>query len=243
METAVRRILLPALAMALAGLPVAAASGDRHRVTGSQVNVRAEPGLTASILGRIQRDQEVVELAEHEAWVQIALTDGRHGWVHRSLLYELPPAPVPAPVATLPQADRRAVPALPAAPALPSIAAAIEPLPAVAQAEAAPAGAAIRAAMAIDPDSVQAFRGRLDYLNKRALMVAGIALFEDVRPVGGGVIQVSTTDAWSAMPPSGQQSYLNTLLDQWSAAKADGGPAGVVIVDPAGAVLMHKTKQ
>ena len=48
--------------------------------------------------------------------------------------------------------------------------------------------------------------------------VAGVDLFTEVEPLGGGAVQVGATDAWSSIPPAGQQSYANTLLDRWAAA-------------------------
>ncbi|MEM7045709.1 MAG: hypothetical protein AAF543_23095, partial [Pseudomonadota bacterium] len=76
----------------------------------------------------------------------------------------------------------------------------------------------------------------------RAWSVAGIKLFSEIEPIGGGVVQVKTTEDWFEVPKIGQTSYLNTLVDRWSSAKADGAPAGVMLVDPKGDLLMHQTK-
>jgi hypothetical protein len=94
----------------------------------------------------------------------------------------------------------------------------------------------------IDLDAMEQFRDSVSYLNSRAWSVAGIKLFSEIEPVGGGVVQVKTTKDWFEVPKIGQTSYLNTLVDRWSSAKADGAPAGVMLVDPRGDLLMHQTK-
>lgn len=94
----------------------------------------------------------------------------------------------------------------------------------------------------IDIEAMEHFRDSVSYLNSRAWSVAGIKLFSEIEPVGGGIVQVKTTDDWFEVPKIGQTSYLNTLVDRWSSAKADGAPAGVMLVDPKGDLLMHQTK-
>jgi len=86
------------------------------------------------------------------------------------------------------------------------------------------------------------FRQSVDYLNSRALSVAGVDLFTAVEPAGNGVVQVAATEAWSSIPPGGQQSYANTLLDRWAAARGYGGPVSVQIVDSSGEVLLERTR-
>jgi len=94
----------------------------------------------------------------------------------------------------------------------------------------------------VDPEAMETFRDSVSYLNNRAWSVAGIKLFSEIEPVGGGVVQVKTTDDWFEVPEIGQKSYLNTLLDRWFIAKDDGGPAGIMLVDAKGDLLMHQTK-
>ncbi len=94
----------------------------------------------------------------------------------------------------------------------------------------------------VDLEAMEAFRDSVSYLNNRAWSVAGIKLFSEIEPIGGGVVQVKTTDEWFEVPKIGQKSYLKTLLDRWSSAKADGGPAGIMLVDTKGDLLMHKSK-
>ncbi len=94
----------------------------------------------------------------------------------------------------------------------------------------------------IDLEAMEHFRDSVSYLNSRAWSVAKIKLFSEIEPIGGGVVQVKTTDDWFEVPKIGQTSYLNTLVDRWSSAKADGAPAGVMLVDPKGSLLMHQTK-
>ncbi len=245
----------------LAGGAAVAGEGARLRVIGSNVNLRAEPGLTAPVLGRVQQDQTVVEQTRQGAWLLVAIDGGagRQGWIHSSRLQPLAPTPVVIAADAKPPVAADDAPAPAAAPEAPAPApaplpAAVEPAPAAADDQPAfdpkalPAEAEIAvpvaagAAGAVDPARVENFRKTLAFLNQRALTVAGIELFDQVAPVGAGTVQVSTTEAWAKVPPTGQRSYLNTLLDQWAAAKADGGPAGVVLVDAAGMVLMEKTK-
>jgi hypothetical protein len=94
----------------------------------------------------------------------------------------------------------------------------------------------------IDVEAMEHFRDSVSYLNTRAWSVAGIKLFSEIEPIGGGVVQVKTTSEWFDVPEIGQASYLNTLVDRWASAKADGAPAGVMLVDPKGDLLMHKSK-
>lgn len=94
----------------------------------------------------------------------------------------------------------------------------------------------------VDVEAMEHFRDSVSYLNSRAWSVAGIKLFAEIEPIGGGVVQVKTTEEWFDVPKIGQTSYLNTLVDRWSTAKADGAPAGVMLVDPKGDLLMHQTK-
>jgi hypothetical protein len=86
------------------------------------------------------------------------------------------------------------------------------------------------------------FRETVGYLNRRALALAGTDLFAEVKPGPGGVMQVVATENWSTLPPAGRQSYANTLLDRWAAAKVSAGPVVLQILDPSGEVVMEKTK-
>jgi hypothetical protein len=122
-----------------------------------------------------------------------------------------------------------------------------EALPAVGQPAAPTTGAPATIEPAAAPPHDEAaelarFRASVDYLNSRALSVAGVDLFTDVEPAGNGVVQVAATEAWSSIPPGGQQSYANTLLDRWAAARGAGGPVSVQIVDPNGQVLLESTR-
>ena len=95
---------------------------------------------------------------------------------------------------------------------------------------------------AVDAAELARFRDSVDYLNSRSSSVAGVNLFNGVEAVGDGVVQVGATDAWSSIPPGGQQSYANTLVDRWAAARGYSGPATVQIVGPDGKVLLETKK-
>ncbi|MGH6912433.1 MAG: hypothetical protein ACREH3_01845, partial [Geminicoccales bacterium] len=96
-------------------------------------------------------------------------------------------------------------------------------------------------AVAEHAGGLEQFRETVQYLNGRALQVAGVDLFTEVEAVAGDTVQVGTTAAWASMPAAGQESYLNTLLDRWLAARG-GGPASVRIVDPGGRVVLEKSR-
>jgi Bacterial SH3 domain len=113
--------------------------------------------------------------------------------------------------------------------------AATAPEPAAVAPAAGPADAA-------DAADLARFRDSVDYLNSRSTSVAGADLFDGVQAVGDGVVQVGATDAWSSIPPAGQQSYANTLLDRWAAARGYSGPVAVQIVDANGKVLLETKK-
>lgn len=95
---------------------------------------------------------------------------------------------------------------------------------------------------AAEPKGLRRFRETVDYLNGRALQVAGIDLFTGVEPGGDGVVQVATTAAWSKMPPTGQESYANTLLDHWMTAQGRSRPATVQIIGPTGEMLFERAQ-
>jgi SH3-like domain-containing protein len=87
---------------------------------------------------------------------------------------------------------------------------------------------------------IEQFRESVSYLNSRAVQVAGIELFTGVEAISGDVVRVHATDAWTTVPHAGQQSFLNTLLNRWLAAKG-GGPASVQIANELGEVVVEKT--
>lgn len=161
-------------------------------------------------------------------------------------------APPATPAAAPPAAPAAAPPAGPAAESAdmaaapagepPSPAPPTGPAPPVQAAIVAPASIEPAAAAATDPADLQRFRESVNYLNSRALSVAGVDLFTEVEAVGGGVVQVAATEAWSTIPPAGQQSYANTLLDRWAAARGGSGPVTVQIVDQTGAVLLESSR-
>jgi hypothetical protein len=213
-------------ALLLLGGLALAATGDALIVTGDGVNVRAAPSGDAAIRMRVHSGQQVIELQREGSWVraEIAGTDGQEGWIHSSLLAapveppesgeaDAPAAPEPAPAAT-------------AAAQEPPVPLPIEPA----------------AGQAGELGELARFRETVSYLNERAAMLAGAELFAEVEPGPEGAMRVVATDAWSDLAPAGRQSYANTLLDRWAAAKDSAGPAVLQIVDPSGEVVMEKTR-
>lgn len=243
-----------AVALLAAG-SVWAAGGDPLVVTGDGVNVRNGPGTQNRIVMRVYRNREVVEIGREGDWVrvEIAGTGGREGWIHGSLL---------ASPGSLGAAGRQAAVTperQPAADPLPTVGAAPEPAETagVREGRPAPSGedtpvAGMRpdqggglvepaAGPAANQAEVNRFRESVSYLNSRALQVAGVGLFTDVEAVDQQTVAVGITEAWQTVPPAGQRSYLNTLVDRWSAANGGDSPVNVRIIDPKGQVLVEQS--
>jgi Bacterial SH3 domain len=217
------RSLLAGFALMLLGAAALAATGDLLVVTGDFVNVRAGPSGDAPVLMRVHSDQQVVELQREGSWVraEIAGTDGEEGWIHSSLLAPLRPAPpeVEPPAPEAPRGEQRPPQA--------------EDVPLMIEPAAGPNG---------DLGEIARFRETVSYLNERAATLAGAELFAKVEPGPEGAMRVVATETWSSLPPAGRQSYANTLLDRWAAAKESAGPAILQIVDSSGEVVMEKTR-
>jgi Bacterial SH3 domain len=184
----------------------------------------------------------------------------------RTVAPATPPA-APAPAAVPPEALPPAEPAEPAAPPAAGPAEPVAPLAAGPAEEAPPdtpelAATAPEPALAaaptpeplppdaitpgagsdIEPGDLQRFRDSVAYLNSRSMSVAGVDLFTEVEPLGGGAVQVGATAAWASIPPAGQRSYANALLDRWAAATGRADQVSVQIVDQGGQVLMEESK-
>jgi Bacterial SH3 domain len=241
-----RQLALFAACLLLGG-PALGAAGDVLTVTGNNVNVRTGPGVDHAVSRQVDRDQRVVEIAREGDWVRAEITGaaGAEGWIHASLLtLEVPAAPAAAEPAA-PPADEaaEAQPAEPPGTATGAGATSSAPLAERAPDPAAPpASIAPGAAPEVAAVDLQRFRDSVEYLNSRAVAVAGADLFTEVEPLGGGAVQVGATDAWATLAPAGQRSYASTLLDRWSAATGHAGAVRVQIVDKAGQVLMEESK-
>jgi hypothetical protein len=224
-DKTMRRAGLGALVLALLlAAPAQAATGDALIVQGDGVNVRAAPSGDAPVRMRVHRHQQVIELQREGPWVraEIAGTDGEEGWIHGSLLALAGGEPLP----DGPEAAEAPAAAAPERPSTDVVPLQVEP--------------------AAGPDrglgELAQFRETVSYLNRRALALAGTDLFAEVKPGPGGVMQVVATENWSDLPPAGRQSYANTLLDRWAAAKVSAGPVVLQILDPSGEVVMEKTQ-
>lgn len=80
------------LALTLAGQPVplSAAPGDTHRVTADLANLRAGPSNDATVRGRVEQGDEVIELREERGWLGVRVLDtGEEGWIYGDLLERL----------------------------------------------------------------------------------------------------------------------------------------------------------
>ena len=237
-----RQIAFAFAASLLLGGPALGAPGDVLIVTGSDVNVRAGPGLDQSVTRQVDGGQRLIEIEREGDWVhaEIVGPEGARGWVHDSLVVLEAPAE-PEAAAPAQETDDSEAPVEPqeelAGPAenvpAPLRETATEP-PAESIAPAAPP--------ATEPVDLQRFRDSVDYLNSRAQAVAGADLFTEVEPLGDGAVQVGATEAWTTLSPAGQRSYANTLLDRWAAASGRADHVTVQIVDDRGQVLMEESK-
>jgi hypothetical protein len=223
-----RQALCMAAVLALAAGHALAATGDALIVTGDNVNVRSGPSNDAAVRMRVNRNQQVIELQREGRWVraEIAGTNGQEGWIHSSLL-AMPERDQPPELGDEPDTDATAEPSQ-AAIERPSTE---QVVPLQVEPAAGPGGLG----------EIAQFRETVSYLNKRAVALAGADLFAEVKPGPGGEARVVATEDWSALPPASRQSYANTLLDRWVAAKASPGPAVLQILDGNGEVLMEKT--
>ena len=250
---------------------VVAAPGDAWEIAGNRVNFRSGPTTASKVQRQLNDGQMVIEHDRRDDWIEVALPAlaGVRGWVHASLLRRRasPPPPKQETVGTAPPRtfeipDEAALldemrnyvvrhARMPKEAMKPKVGQSgrviIGPVPIRKPGDQSRVPtelvlASSKYEVGVDADIVEAFRDSVSYLNSRAWSVAGIKLFSEIEPLGGGVIQVVTTNAWSTVPTTGQKSYLNTLLDRWSSAKADGGPASVMLVDSFGKLLMHQTK-
>jgi uncharacterized protein YraI len=229
-----------------------AAEGDRLSVSKQNVNVRSGPSTNAEILLTINAGEAIVEIATKGDWVFVDFTNlGKRGWIYGPLLD--PPGTVPATPATAPTTTTAAAPAQPqAAPSSSQSAAAIPAASTDAgvsnDAAAAPATGSTETSPQLtevsrgeEPAAVKSFRETVTELNDRAVSVAGINLFTDVRSTGGGGVQVLATDTWTSVPEAGQSSYMNALFERWQSMATGLGPLTLQILDPAGNVVMQRT--
>lgn len=65
-----------------------AATGDELVVTGSIVNLRAEPSLESRVLLRVAEGRTLIEISRYRDWLEVATrrSDVGAGWIHESLL-------------------------------------------------------------------------------------------------------------------------------------------------------------
>ncbi len=235
--------------------PALAAEGDLWAVEGQNVNVRSGPSTNTDVLMTINAGERIVEIASKGDWFFVEFPErNQQGWVYAPLLIK------PGAVSEAAEAAPSAAPALVPveAEAAPADVAASEPAreetSAAEPASAAEAAPAIRvddkpeptaetAAVSVDeePAAVKSFRETVAELNDRAVSVAGINLFSDVRSTGGGGVQVLATETWASVPEAGQSSYMNALFDRWQSMANGLGPLSLQIVDPNGQVMMERS--
>ena len=230
MEMPMRLAFAAAPLIALVGVatmpawPVSAAEGDLWSIDGQNVNVRSGPSTSTDVLMTIDAGEKIVEIASKGEWFFVDFPDrGKRGWVFGPLLVK-------------PEAVTAAAAAAPATPENPAPTAATddEPVPAPQSTTAAAAlepeteGEALTQAAAVsvdqEPAAVKSFRDTVAELNERAVSVAGINLFSDVRSTGGGGVQVLATETWASVPEAGQSSYMNALFDRWQSVANGLGP-------------------
>ena len=228
-----------------------AAQGDRLSVSRENVNIRTGPSTNAEILMTINAGEVMIEIAEKGEWFFVEFPNlNRQGWIYGPLLD--PPGTITEP----PQPAAAPAPAAPAAAAettIPSTAPAPAPTPAPASTvESAELGTQPETisetptqltgiSRTEEPPAVKTFRETVVELNERAVSVAGINLFTDVRSTGGGGVQVLATETWTSVPEAGQSSYMNALFERWQSMAAGLGPLTLQILDPTGNVVMQRS--
>ncbi len=223
-----------------------AAPGDRLSVSRENVNVRTGPSTNAEVLLTINAGEAMVEVAAKGEWVFVEFTNlNQRGWIYGPLL-DPPGTTAPTKPTTVAVAT-----AQPAAPT-PSIKP--DPAPNVAvdsNVDIAASTETVEATKALqqltevspgeEPAAVKSFRETVVDLNDRAVSVAGINLFTDVRSTGGGGVQVIATDTWTSVPEAGQSSYMNALFERWQSMATGLGPITLQILDPTGNVVMERS--
>jgi len=228
-----------------------AAEGDRWVVDRKDVNIRSGPSTSTDVLMTVNPGERIVEIATKGDWYFAELPDrGARGWIYGPLLVKPSAAATARADAPVAAAAPNPVPA--AAPAEPEIetapvAAQQAPsatLPAETDISEAATGATTQEAVTVsldqEPAAVKSFRETVSDLNSRAVSVAGINLFDDVRSTGGGGVQVLATETWASVPEAGQTSYMNALFDRWNAVASGLGPLSLQIIDPSGAIMMER---
>jgi Bacterial SH3 domain len=80
--------------LALTTTAALAAPGDIHRIAGADlVNLRAGPSDQTNIRGRVEQDDEVIELTREGSWVGVrVLETGEEGWIFGGLLETVAPS-------------------------------------------------------------------------------------------------------------------------------------------------------
>ena len=235
-----------------------AAEGDLWSVDRQNVNIRSGPSTNTDIVMTINPGETIVEIAAKGDWLFAEFPNhNKRGWIFGPLLTEpgsaqakAAPAPAPAPAPEAPAAT--AVSTAPAAAAIentggPAVAeattrsATIETASTQAASQPEPTTQAAAVPFDDEPAAVKNFRDTVSELNDRAVSVAGIELFNDVRSTGGGGVQVLATDTWAKVPEAGQSSYMNALFERWQSVANGLGPLSLQIVDPNGQVMMERS--
>jgi hypothetical protein len=249
--------------------PALGAAGDVLTVIGDRVNVRSGPSTERDVTMQVSRNQRLVEIERAGDWVhaEISGTAGADGWIHGSLVAPPEGEPLVPPLARQGLPEQATTP--PSAAAGPAVTGESLPRPpledatdAAAAEPEAPAGAAAAPGTPLETAGVEAsgteaiapgaadieavdlqrFRDSVAYLNSRSKVIAGVDLFTEVEPLGGGAVQVGATDAWANVPPAGQRSYASALLERWAAATGRADQLTVQIVDRGGQVLTEASK-
>lgn len=236
---------------------VDAAQGDRLSVSRENVNVRTGPSTTAEVLLSINAGEEIVEIAEKGEWFFVEFPAlNQRGWIYGPLLDPpgtAPASPAPTTAAVEPSEPTPVTPQ--PAPTEPAnnvtISTVPEPVEIPTEAPKAPTSQAAVVAeipkqltevgTGEEPAAVKSFRETVVELNERAVSVAGINLFTDVRSTGGGSVQVLATDTWTSVPEAGQSSYMNALFERWQSMASGLGPLTLQILDPTGNVVMQRS--
>ncbi len=86
------------------------------------------------------------------------------------------------------------------------------------------------------------FKAAVEILNANAKQRSGFDFFTNVESLGDGIVELTATNEWLAVPKSGRDGNLNTLFNLWDAAEGTGLPISVRIVDNKGTLRMRQSR-
>ena len=103
----------------------------------------------------------------------------------------------------------------------------------------APPGDALPAA---DP-RFERFRAGVFEMNAKADRASGTNRFTAAGDLGDGIVRVTATEDWVALPEAERQNDMDALFDLWDVAEGTGLPIMVQVVNRDGQVVMTRARR